>query len=97
MAHELHHLRVGIAFAILTATCLTSLLERVQVLEDPLTAFIALDGIDVSEELEVLQWTQLMNARKSLFPQATDYPLRIRPVDTIRPFIIIRRRVCENY
>ncbi|CAB9521355.1 protein Hydra magnipapillata [Seminavis robusta] len=78
MGQELGHLWLGMLFGCITATCLSTLFESVQVLEDPFTAFVTLDGIDVSEELEVLQWTQLVTARKLLFPQAPEYPLRTR-------------------
>jgi hypothetical protein len=78
MGHDLGNLWLGVLFAMITATSLTALFESSQVLEDPFTAFLTLDGIDVSEELEVLQWTQLINARKLLFPQAPSYPMQTR-------------------
>ena len=49
VAIELNSLGVGIAFGLLTALGLTALFESLQVLEDPFTAFLALDGIDVRE------------------------------------------------
>jgi hypothetical protein len=44
------------------------------VLEDPFTAFLALDGIDVREEFEVLHFSQLINTRRLVFPDAPAYP-----------------------
>lgn len=52
-----------------------ALFEAIQVLEDPFLAFKALDGIDVHEELEVLHWHQLINARSMFFPNAPPYPV----------------------
>lgn len=49
VAMEVNSLGVGVAFAIITALGLTALFESLQVLEDPFTAFLALDGIDVRE------------------------------------------------
>lgn len=40
----------------------------------PKTAFLALDGIDAREELEVLHYAQLINTRKLCFPYAPAYP-----------------------
>lgn len=67
-------LTVGILFGIITVVCLTALFESVQVLEDPFTAFLALDGIDVHEEFEVLHYAQLVNTRSVAFPHAPPYP-----------------------
>lgn len=49
VAMELNSLGMGIGFGIITALGLTALFESLQVLEDPFTAFLALDGIDVRE------------------------------------------------
>ena len=49
VAMEVNSLGVGVAFGIVTALGLTALFESLQVLEDPFTAFLALDGIDVRE------------------------------------------------
>lgn len=49
VAMEVNSLGMGIAFGIITALGLTALFESLQVLEDPFTAFLALDGIDVRE------------------------------------------------
>jgi hypothetical protein len=76
VAHDLQSLTVGIMFSVLTTLVLTALLEAVQVLEDPFTAYVSLDGVDVSEEFEVLSFTQLVKARKLFFPSAAVYPLR---------------------
>ena len=35
--------------------------------------FVSLDGIDVREELRVLHWHQLVNARKIIFPTADKF------------------------
>lgn len=43
-------------------------------MEDPFVAFLALDGIDVKEEFEVLHFAQLLNTRKLVFPDAPDFP-----------------------
>ena len=49
VAMEVNSLGVGVAFGIITAIGLTALFESLQVLEDPFTCFLALDGIDVRE------------------------------------------------
>lgn len=64
----------GVVFGMITALGLTALFESLQVIEDPFTAFLALDGIDVREEFEVLNFTQLIDTRKMVFPHAPDYP-----------------------
>jgi hypothetical protein len=64
---------MGIFMAIITPLCLTALFESIQVLEDPFTGYITLDGIDVREEFQVLHWQQLVNARKILFPYAPPF------------------------
>lgn len=74
VAREVHSLGVGIAFGIITALSLTALFESQQILEDPFTAYLALDGIDVREEFEVLLYAQLINTRKLVFPDAPSYP-----------------------
>jgi len=43
-------------------------------MEDPFVAFLALDGIDVKEEFEVLHFAQLLHTRKLVFPDAPEYP-----------------------
>jgi len=74
VANEVNSLGVGIAFGIITALGLTALFESLQVLEDPFTAFLALDGIDVREEFEVLHYSQLLKTRQLVFPNAPPYP-----------------------
>jgi hypothetical protein len=74
VARDVNSLGVGIAFGIITALGLTALFESQQILEDPFTAFLALDGIDVREEFEVLHFAQLINTRKIVFPDAPAYP-----------------------
>jgi hypothetical protein len=39
----------------------------------PPVGFVSLDGIDVREELRVLHWHQLVNARNSIFPSADKF------------------------
>lgn len=75
VAREVQSLGVGIAFGIITALGLTALFESLQVLEDPFTAFLALDGIDVREEFEVLHFAQLASTRRLAFPNAPAYPI----------------------
>mmetsp|Transcript_7843 Transcript_7843/g.11370 ORF Transcript_7843/g.11370 Transcript_7843/m.11370 type:complete len:697 (+) Transcript_7843:154-2244(+) len=74
VAKELESLPMGILFGVITALCLTALFESLEVLEDPFTAFLALDGIDAREEFEVLHYSQLTQTRKLVFPDAPDYP-----------------------
>jgi hypothetical protein len=50
VAHQTDCIYIGVMFGIVTSLILTALLEAVQVLEDPFTAFVTLDGIDVREE-----------------------------------------------
>jgi len=73
LAFDLNSLAMGILFAVITPLCLTALFESMQAIEDPFVGWITLDGIDVSEELDVLHWHQLMNARCELFPDAPNY------------------------
>jgi hypothetical protein len=74
VAMDLDSIWVGIAFGVITALALTALFESLQVLEDPFTAFLALDGIDAREEFEVLHFAQLIQTRKLVFPDAPEYP-----------------------
>jgi hypothetical protein len=74
VAREVNSVTVGVLFGIITAVGLTALFESLQVLEDPFTAFLALDGIDVREEFEVLHFCQLVNTRRLVFPDAPAYP-----------------------
>jgi hypothetical protein len=74
VAVDVDSLGVGIAFGIITALGLVALFESHQILEDPFTAYLALDGIDVREEFEVLHYAQLSNTRKLIFPDAPAYP-----------------------
>eukprot|EP00563_Minutocellus_polymorphus_P019363 CAMPEP_0197716882 /NCGR_PEP_ID=MMETSP1434-20131217/1625_1 /TAXON_ID=265543 /ORGANISM="Minutocellus polymorphus, Strain CCMP3303" /LENGTH=249 /DNA_ID=CAMNT_0043301335 /DNA_START=42 /DNA_END=791 /DNA_ORIENTATION=+ len=61
---------MGIMFGVITSLALTALYESVDVLEDPFVASLTLDGIDVHEELSVLYWKTLTNARSVAFPHA---------------------------
>jgi hypothetical protein len=74
VAKDIDSLAVGICFGLLTALGLTMLFESQQILEDPFTAYLALDGIDVREEFEVLHFAQLIETRKLVFPDAPEYP-----------------------
>lgn len=74
VAVDVDSLGVGIAFGIITALGLVALFESHQILEDPFTAYLALDGIDVREEFEVLHYAQLINTRKLVFPDSPVYP-----------------------
>lgn len=70
LARSSNSLGLGIAFAIITSISLTALFESIYILEDPFVAHLTLDGIDVQEELCVLHWFQLVNAREVIFPGA---------------------------
>jgi hypothetical protein len=74
VAKDVNSLGMGVAFGIITALGLTALFESLQILEDPFTAFLTLDGIDVHEELEVLHFAQLVNTRNLIFVDAPPYP-----------------------
>lgn len=73
LALDLESLPMAFLFAAITPFCLTALFNCTHALEDPFVGYVTLDGIDVSEEFEVLHWHQLMNARKILFPHAEDF------------------------
>jgi hypothetical protein len=73
LAFDLHSLTMGILFAVITPLCLTALFESMQKLEDPFVGWTSLDGIDVAEELEILHWHQLKNAREEIFPGAEPF------------------------
>lgn len=73
LALDLESLPMAFLFAFITPFCLTALFNCTRALEDPFVGYVTLDGIDVSEELEVLHWHQLINARKVLFPHAEDF------------------------
>mmetsp|Transcript_28043 Transcript_28043/g.82456 ORF Transcript_28043/g.82456 Transcript_28043/m.82456 type:complete len:614 (-) Transcript_28043:1808-3649(-) len=77
LAYQVNSLAVGIAFGVITSIALTALFESVQVLEDPFVAHLSLDGIDVQEELCVLHWRQLLNARRVHFPLAPPLSLSV--------------------
>jgi hypothetical protein len=70
IAYDMNSLAIGIMFGIITSLALTGLYESVDVLEDPFVASLTLDGIDVHEELSVLYWKTLTNARSVAFPDA---------------------------
>ncbi len=60
LAIDLHSITMGILFAILTPLVLTALFETMQIIEDPFVAWVSLDGIDVNEEMQILQFHQLI-------------------------------------
>lgn len=74
VAIDLHSLAVGLSFGMITAIGLSALFESLQVMEDPFVGYLALDGIDVKEEFEVLLWSSLVKTRRMIFPEAPDYP-----------------------
>ena len=73
LARDSNSLGFGLTFAVLTSFALSALYEAIYMLEDPFVAHISLDGIDVHEELRVLHWHQLVNARQLYFPKAPAY------------------------
>ncbi len=75
LAIEMQSLAIGILFAVITPLCLTALFESMTNLEDPFVGWTTLDGIDVAEELEVLHWHQLKNARNEIYPNARPFSL----------------------
>mmetsp|Transcript_692 Transcript_692/g.798 ORF Transcript_692/g.798 Transcript_692/m.798 type:complete len:451 (+) Transcript_692:211-1563(+) len=84
VAFDLQSLTMGILFSIITPLCLTALYESMQAIEDPFVGWITLDGIDVIEELNVLHWHQLMNARREIFPNAPDFiPGKTQEIQTM--------------
>ena len=98
VAVDVDSLGVGIAFGIITALGLVALFESHQILEDPFTAFLALDGIDVREEFEVLHYAQLINTRKLVFPDAHVYPAARRAALTSQSmrFKKLKKRISPN-
>lgn len=75
LARDTNSLGMGIAFACITSLALTALFESIRVLEDPFVAHLTLDGIDVHEELTVLHYYQLVNARGVFYPNATEFAM----------------------
>ena len=78
VGYDLRSVGMGIAFGIITALGLCALFESMEVLEDPFVAYVSLDGINVREELEVMNYAQLVNARKLIFPDAPPFPVGSR-------------------
>lgn len=76
IAFDLESLAFGILFSLVTPLCLTALFESMRVIEDPFVGSITLDGIDVKEEFEVLNFHQLINARMTVFPDASPFEER---------------------
>jgi len=86
IALGLDNLAFGICFAAITPFLLIALFESAQILEDPFVGYVSLDGIDVTEELQVLHWHQLINARKIMHPHAEDFNEESKkPMDTWEP------------
>ena len=78
LARDVQSLGMGISFGLLIAVGLSGLFNAIQCLEDPFVGFLTLDGINVAEEFQVLQWQQLVNARDVLFPYSSDFPMGTR-------------------
>ena len=74
VAIDVHSLGMGLALGLITTVVITALFETLEVLEDPFVGYLALDGIDVKEEFEVLLWTSLVKTRRMIFPDSPDYP-----------------------
>ncbi|CAB9526641.1 protein Hydra magnipapillata [Seminavis robusta] len=74
LAIEIQSLGMGIAMAVITTLCLTSLYESILVMEDPFVAFLVLDGISIHEEL-MLHNQQVLTAREEIFPDAAPYKI----------------------
>ena len=68
LAKDVNSLGMGIVYGILTSLVLSSLYNSIYEMEDPFKAQIALDGIDVHEELDVLHYDQLVKTRNIFFP-----------------------------
>jgi hypothetical protein len=86
VAIDTDSLGIGIVNGIIVALALTGLFLSLEALEDPFTAFLALDGIDVREEFEVLYFAQLIHTRDLVFPCAPPYPPGRRAALTARRF-----------
>eukprot|EP00986_Skeletonema_menzelii_P012636 scaffold7046_cov151-Skeletonema_menzelii.AAC.6 len=66
----------GCIIGAVTSLALTSLFEAVRQLEDPFARGFTFDGIDVTEELQVLAYEELMVARTIIFPDAEEFVLK---------------------
>jgi hypothetical protein len=75
MAKDLNSLGTAIAFSVLTSIALTSLFESISQMEDPFAGILALDGIDLTNELGVEFRQELLDWRKELFPDADAFEL----------------------
>ena len=71
MSNDLNSLGTAIAFAILTSIALTSLFETISQMEDPFVGIIALDGIDIKQELAIDFMNLLLDCRQQCIPDAT--------------------------
>ena len=80
MAKDLNSLGTAITFSILTAIALTSLFESISQMEDPFVGIIALDGIDVTNDLRVEFRQELLDWREELFPNGKAFEM---PEDSV--------------
>jgi hypothetical protein len=67
---------LGCTIGTVTSLALTSLFECVRQMEDPFASGFTFDGIDVTEELKVLAYEELMVARSIIFPDAEEFVLK---------------------
>jgi hypothetical protein len=67
LARDLNSLATGIMFAVLTSLALTALFESICQMEDPFVSHITLDGIDVHNELHVVNRRELFCMRDKVF------------------------------
>ena len=67
---------LGCFLGAFTSLALTSLFEAVRQLEDPFARGFTFDGIDVTEELQVLAYEELMLARSMIFPGVDEFELK---------------------
>lgn len=67
LARDLNSLATGIMFAVLTSLALTALFESICQMEDPFVSYITLDGIDVHNELHVVNRRELFCMRDKVF------------------------------
>lgn len=67
MAKDLNSLGIAIAFSVITSIALTSLFESISQIEDPFTGIVALDSINMSNELQAGFRRQLLAYRRHHF------------------------------
>lgn len=66
----------GCIIGAVTSLALTSLFQAVRQLEDPFSRGFTFDGINITEELQVLAYEELMVTRKMMFPDAEEFVLK---------------------